>query len=746
MGARVPIAMNCVRILAILTGFLGLARPMSAPTRLQGAAKRPIAVSDIIGMTRIAGSPYFAYRPKSGFAAFSPDGHQFAIVVFRGNVQTNTNDYSLFLFRTADTLQGFRPPRTIAAISSASNRPGIFDLKWSKDNDTIYFLGTVGSNPTQLFSVHCSSGQVNRLTDHEAALTSYSVSDGGKTIVYEAESRPMDLFSTDVLRHGFHIADEELSDLIRGSISGKEPRLFAKGDSYASDKQLRTQGELRSGYDLSLSPNGRYLVLETDAKEVPVSWRKYQDPSIKAAFRRGLQKDSPSGIMQYELIDLYNGQAERPLNSPAGYCPSTIWSPDSKSVLLCGVHLPVDVDDPQERQARRSKKFVVEIDLTNGMANKITDEDLDPVQWHAWTNIVEFQRRPSADTTQQPVAVFYQKIGNQWHRIKDTSDSGFRPRPDILVEEDLNKPPQVVAVDPQTQEKMEILGLNPELAHFQLGRVELIQWKDGSGEPISGGLYLPPNYISGRRYPLVIQTHGFDPHAFWLDGPYSSGFAAQVLAGRGIVVLQMNDIFYDSLVTRQEAVRVMRTYENAVNYLDRRGIIDRQHVGLLGFSRTCYYVKYTLTNSRQRFAAAVASDGVDASYLQYLVASVAGRDAASEFEAMIGSPPFGAGLRKWLKSSPGFRLDGVRTPLLIEAFEPSSVLGEWQWFAGLKRLGKPVDLVYLPAGTHVLVKPWDRMVSQEATADWFSFWLEGKEDSDPEKAEQYRHWRKLQSQ
>jgi hypothetical protein len=38
------------------------------------------------------------------------------------------------------------------------------------------------------------------------------------------------------------------------------------------------------------------------------------------------------------------------------------------------------------------------------------------------------------------------------------------------------------------------------------------------------------------------------------------------------------------------------------------------------------------------------------------------------------------------------------------------------------------------------------MVSQEATADWFSFWLEGKEDSDPQKAEQYRHWRKLQSQ
>src|SRR5260370_7748220 len=123
MGARVPIAMNCVRILAILTGFLGLARPMSAPTRLQGAAKRPIAVSDIIGMTRIAGSPYFAYRPKSGFAAFSPDGHQFAIVVFPGNVQTNTNTYSLFLFRTAHTLPPFRPPTPTPATTPSSPHP-----------------------------------------------------------------------------------------------------------------------------------------------------------------------------------------------------------------------------------------------------------------------------------------------------------------------------------------------------------------------------------------------------------------------------------------------------------------------------------------------------------------------------------------------------------------------------------------------------------------------------------------------
>jgi hypothetical protein len=84
--------------------------------------------------------------------------------------------------------------------------------------------------------------------------------------------------------------------------------------------------------------------------------------------------------------------------------------------------------------------------------------------------------------------------------------------------------------------------------------------------------------------------------------------------------------------------------------------------------------------------------------------------------------------------------------LLIQALEPASLLDEWEWFAALKRLGRPVDLLYLPDGTHILVKPWERLASQQGTVDWFCFWLTGKEDPDPDKADQYQRWRELRSQ
>jgi predicted peptidase len=77
------------------------------------------------------------------------------------------------------------------------------------------------------------------------------------------------------------------------------------------------------------------------------------------------------------------------------------------------------------------------------------------------------------------------------------------------------------------------------------------------------------------------------------------------LASKGIVVLQMNDIFWDSLETHQETERAMSAYENAIEYLDQKCIIDRSRVGFVGFSRTCMYVKYALTHSTQHFAAAI---------------------------------------------------------------------------------------------------------------------------------------------
>src|SRR5207302_4232671 len=94
-------------------------------------------------------------------------------------------------------------------------------------------------------------------------------------------------------------------------------------------------------------------------------------------------------------------------------------------------------------------------------------------------------------------------------------------------------------------------------------------------------------------------------------------------------------------------------------------------------------------------------------------------------------------------------LDKVTTPVLVNAEGREDVLFMWQPCAGLRALHKPTELVMLNTDEHVLTNPAVRMASQSGSVDWFRFWLQGYEDPDPAKTEQYKRWgelKKMQSE
>jgi len=200
--------------------------------------------------------------------------------------------------------------------------------------------------------------------------------------------------------------------------------------------------------------------------------------------------------------------------------------------------------------------------------------------------------------------------------------------------------------------------------------------------------------------------------------------------------------WYKESGTPKEVERYVSDYEGAIDYLDAKGLLDRNRVGIVGFSRTCLYVKYALTHSKYHFAAASINDGIDGGYFQY-IAFNASANAPVEFEGFNGGIPFGQGLESWTKRSPGFNLDKVQTPVRITAENLEVILSEWEWFAGLRRLGKPVEMIAIQDGLHELQRPWERMISLQGNVDWFTFWLKGEEDPDPSKAEQYARWRRM---
>jgi len=702
--------------------------------------RRRVSVADCIRMARFA-------KTGEGFSPntvqFSPDRKRFVVVIKRGNLEKNTVDYSLYLWRTA---QAFDSPEqdVLVTLSSSSNREAIRDVRWL-DNTTITFLGENPGQLQQVYRFNLPTRRLSRVTSHPTNVAAYATSADGGIVVFAAKPSAPDLFSEKSRREGIRISNQFITDLIAGDtgVGSGDHEIFIQRKNTDTAIPVHKEGRLlaRPEIRLSLSPDGRYLLVPLEVSAVPESWRDYQHPYIQQLTHQR-SNVSLGFIEHYMLFDLATKTSKPLIDGPIGWTGSEVaWAPDSRSVVVSDIYLPLAVKDTVERKSRESNAFAVEVTIPTGEIKTISNEDLKLLRWDAERNDVLFANwRIKFLSGTKVEKTYFHKKGESWEVIKPDPQSGRAGQLEIVLEEDLNTPPRIVAIDTQTQKKALLLDLNPQFGEVNFGEVKEITWKATDSKEVQGGLYLPPDYISGQKYPLVIQTHGFTRNKFWIDGPWPTAFAAQPLAAMGFVVLQADQIL-DHDGKQNEGPDELASYEGAIRYLDTMGLIDKTRVGIVGFSRTCFHVKYALTHSTH-FAAAVVADGIDAGYFQYIATLNARPDVASDYEALNGSLPFGSGLSSWFRNSPGFALDKVESPLLIEALG-RSLLSEWEWFSGLSRLGKPVDMIFLPDAPHILVKPWEQMTSQQLTRDWFCFWLRGEEDPDPGKAEQYKRWREL---
>jgi dipeptidyl aminopeptidase/acylaminoacyl peptidase len=714
---------------------------------------RPVTVMDAIEMTKLFGNPAYdsGTSTEHNPALFSPDGTRFVIVTRKGNIEKNTNDYSLLLFHTDGALRS-PTPEMLVSLSSSSNRPGIHEVNW-RDDRTIAFLGENADEVQQIYEVDCETKRLTKLTSHSTSVIAYALVPNEDRFFFQAYRASEPLFDEKTGRDSVIVSRQRLSDLLAGeSRWGAENHsdLFSKMRKGEEETLVRTQGDLVPAH-LWLSPNGRYLIGATLVAHIPDIWRDYKDRWVQERVRSSpLHGDLPV-LYQYSLIDTQSGQTEALLDAPLGDdIPKVLWSQDSNSVVVSGVYLPLNVANTAERKLRQSKKMIAEIKIPSLEIVPISSRELCSLQcslrWDPRSGkLVVESTIYSGSSVPDGALLAFQKAGAGWTEVGlPNVGQGRSSQIVVTLEEDMNTPPRLFAKDFQTGQESLLLDFNPQFKDLRFGRVQDVTFKAADGHKVSAGLYLPPDYVKGTKYPLVIQTHAWNPERFWIDGPWPSAFAAQPLAGKGFVVLQLSeDLSVTS--TPEEAPREASAYEGSVAFLDNLGVIDRNRVGVIGFSRTGLGVEYALTHSTYRFAAAIIADGSDDGYFSYLsiIPSLPWR--WPDFEGLNGGLPFGGGLPAWLKSSSGFNLARVTAPVREEAYHPSSLLYAWEWFAGLSRLDKPVELIYMPNATHVLIRPRDRLTSQQGSVDWFCFWLRDEEDPDSAKAEQYARWRKLRN-
>ena len=740
--------------------------------------------------------------PGSEFARESPDGRFVAVVTSKGLLASDQIESTVSIFDVAKISSFLKgqlaqapTPRTIARIVSFPHRglpdgyaSVIQDLCWSFDNTSLYFKGESSAGAYQLYEAILDGSGFRPLTPPELSVGRFDVV--RDAIVYTASKMEKDrtdhddIINADAQRWTGHSLEHVL---FSNEMSSHAPETFtvfvlhmSRGrwiTSHVPGFSFREIPYLSEFYPFAPSPKGDKLIVLTPVLNVPEAWKDFE-PAAGADHLRLTSSNPRSGVEnllrpeRYSLVDLVSGKSTPLFDAPNAKVLIYLdrnrlaWAADQRRVLVNNTFLPLGGEAVSAGSPITRPCAVASVDLPSLLTRCFFFERKDQQRADIHVLDVVFGKNDeealvlSQQDATGEILQRYELENGQWHliatetvtvpggRIQDASATAGMHTHDIriTIRQNYNDPPALWASDSQTGAARQLWNPNPQLSHMHLGEATYYRWKDDTGRDWDGILVKPVGYVSGKKYPLVLQMYSFVENDFVTDGLYPTAFAARHLASAGFVVLQIKK--KPSEFSDADAQKHLEGYRSAIERLDQAGLIDPTRVGVVGFSWTAWYVANALIKEPTLFAAATIAEGLDNSYMQYLLTAENQGSVQRQMEKIRGTKPFGPGLQRWIEDAPGFNLDKVQTPVRIEASGFLSALQEWELYASLYSQHKPVDFIYFPHGTHIHQKPLERLESQQGNVDWLRFWLQGYEDPDPTKRVQYelwRSWKKVQT-
>jgi dienelactone hydrolase len=698
-----------------------------------------------------------------------------AYVVKAPNLETNGNDYKLYVRELQD-----EGKRDNGRVVMESQRP-LTGLKWAKRSEGPKLLVLDQfSDSSAVEEIDPLSGSRKIVVVSSKGIASFSSDTKGNLIVY---STTMNGTNPVVHRayadHGYPILFEKgvRSPDEALSLNGVVSEIFtatrqASGTFTTMRLEDKPLQNLQGVSALSLSPNSRYLVFNYKVVRWPADW---ESNPLSHSYSSAEILPAALGIFDFETRSF-----RMALNSPwAGWELPVTWSADSSAFSVNAV-APVGSEwetrdrnegfQDGEQYASFTHTFAVDV-----LSSLVSEVIRAPLNWYI--SQVSYWKKADGELLlrkDSETFCWMKHTPRGWVEIRESrlslgrvnifasidqvgqnnfSSDGLKV---VGVLEQTLTPPDLFVHDLRTNEARILTDLNPEWRDVAVQPADRIEWRDRFGYRCTGILVRPSDYDPRTRYPLIILTKVWWDQEFIGDTHYQTAFPPQSLASAGFMVLMANTSRMDLLdhdpTLRQfpgkmgEAEEFMAMIESALDALSGRGFIDRNNVGIMGFSHTSWLVDIMLTHSKIPFRAASSADSGLWNYGLYWSANL----PLSSAEEFMGGPPFGPTLQNWLRYSPGFNTMNVSTPILMEYTDRAPLnnnIDGLELYVLLRRQKKAADLIFYPGGEHVLDRPFQRVASLQRNIDWFRFWMQNIERTAPAyDPEQYIRWRLLRDE
>ena len=636
----------------------------------------------------------------------SPDGTRVAFRVLRASIERNTYDTVWYIQR----MDGSSLPRRVGdggiPLRGSAGVPVPAIAVWSPDGCWIYYRARLDGR-IDVWRASADGGVAERLTSGDADVRDFVLSDVGKVLKYSVGPTREEVAAAEQAEYDRGIRVDRSTPLgqplFRSGYTEGRPTtqrlglMFNRVDLTAEVPDRWKAVDLTSGAMRDLAPSERppaALAASDLEKQVHHVWK--------------LVRDRKSG--RIALLTRMGARTDRPRIGLA-----MLPARDSRHLVKCAAEACTGkrISGVQWRPGTDEVIFTV-TPYDKGFAQSI-------YRWNVDTGAVYL------------VAASSGLLGGE--KRWEPGTCGVSTKALACVTANANRPPRLERVDLQTGARQVLFDPNKALAQ-DLARIptQLLRWTDAKGRTFTGQLYSARR--SGDTPPPLFVTY------YWCIGFVRGGAGDEwplaTMAEQGISTLCINSPSFSSNADKRYGIG-QSAVESAVHLLASQGQIDKSKVGMGGLSFGSEVTMWTLIHSDVVTAASMASPTTSSMY--YLLGSNIGKPFLSVLRSnwQLGAPDETP--TQWLKISPTLNLGKIHAPILMQFPEQEYMFA--LGYAIPMMLSHRADVYVFPNESHIKFQPRHKLAAYERNLDWFRFWLQGYEDPNPIKKQQYTHWQEM---
>ena len=624
----------------------------------------------------------------------APDGKSLVAVVIRPDYEEDLNVAEI---AQVDTATGKTRYLTHGRKSASFPR-------WSPSGDRLAFLAQDSEKHNQIFVIEMAGGDALQVTHSPTSIQQFAWRPDGSVFAYVAVDEAPKKTGADKFDDAFEVGDNDF--LVKEKAL---PAHLWQVSSAGGDAKRLTSGSWSLPVAFPPGPPASPIGFTPDGAKLAYV-------RLENTYSGDRRKSSP------QLLDLTSGKSE-PITTRTEEASFPVIAPD-------GAHFAYIY--PRDGVTRNYNEIYV-VNGLKGDGEDLTraiDRNVFRALWTPDSKAILTAANDGATS-----GLWLQPLQGKAARLNlgdVTPATGFWLDANIGQQGQIaftgtepHHPGEVYIIDTPTSAARRLTHFNDEFDALTLGKSEVVTWASPDKAPKNwaenGILTYPPDYVAGKKLPLVLYIHG---------GPTSNSkdtfsIFAQILAAQGWLVFEPNYRGSDN-EGNDFSLAIMddsgdgpgRDVLAGLEAVKKKGIVDEANIAVTGWSYGGYMTSWLIGHA-SFWKAAIAGAPVTNLLDQYNLSD----SNVARATAIGGSPWTGDWMKHWVEQSPITYYQKMVTPTLILQDTGDyrvTITQGYELYHALKDRGVRTELYTYPIGGH---SPADPVRIRDVYRRWVE-WLD----------------------